>query len=665
MEILLLSDIVIIFGLSIAVLFIFHMIRVPAIVGFLLTGILAGPHGLGLVEAVHEVEILADVGVVFLFFAIGLEFSLRSMLKIKKSILLGGSLQVLLTILAVFAIARQIGMTFGESIFIGFLISLSSAAIVLKLVHERGEVDSPHGQTSHAILLFQDVAIVPMMLLVPLLAGATGDPGESLILLLVKGLGILLLVVVCAKWIVPQALYQITRTRSQELFLLSVFMICFTVMWLTSSIGLSIALGAFMAGLIISESEYSYHALGNVLPFRDVFISFFFVSIGMLLDLNFLFNRLGVILLIAIGVLALKTIIACFVAVLLGFPLRTVILVGFSLSQVGEFSFHLSRTGVEYGMLAGDIYQIFLTVSVLTMAATPFIIALAPRIADTVFRLPLPRRLKSGLHPVQEIKVTDIEDHLIIIGFGVNGRNLSRAARVAGIPYAIIEMNPEIVRTEQAKGEPIYYGDAIHGVILQHAYIEGARIVVIAISDPAATRRITAIVRKLNPTIHIIVRTRYLQEMQPLYEIGADEVIPEELETSVEIFTRVLVKYLMPRDEIESFIDVVRSDSYEMFRSISRESVPFPCFKPHLPGVDIVTLRVFERAPAVGKTLGQIELRKKYGVTLLAVRRNSRMLSNPDVGMSFCAGDLLVVIGQPDKIAGVTGLFSNPEEGGN
>ncbi len=316
-------------------------------------------------------------------------------------------------------------------------------------------------------------------------------------------------------------------------------------------------------------------------------------------------------------------------------------------------------------MLAGDIYQIFLTVSVLTMAATPFIIALAPRIADTVFRLPLPRRLKSGLHPVQEIKVTDIEDHLIIIGFGVNGRNLSRAARVAGIPYAIIEMNPEIVRTEQAKGEPIYYGDAIHGVILQHAYIEGARIVVIAISDPAATRRITAIVRKLNPTIHIIVRTRYLQEMQPLYEIGADEVIPEELETSVEIFTRVLVKYLMPRDEIESFIAVVRSDSYEMFRSISRESVPFPCFKPHLPGVDIVTLRVFERAPAVGKTLGQIELRKKYGVTLLAVRRNSRMLSNPDVGMSFCAGDLLVVIGQPDKIAGVTGLFSNPEEGGN
>jgi CPA2 family monovalent cation:H+ antiporter-2 len=236
---------------------------------------------------------------------------------------------------------------------------------------------------------------------------------------------------------------------------------------------------------------------------------------------------------------------------------------------------------------------------------------------------------------------------------------------VAGIPYAIIEMNPEIVRTEQAKGEPIYYGDATHEAILQHAYIEGARIVVIAISDPATTRRITAIVRKLNPDIHIIVRTRYLQETIPLYEIGANEVIPEEFETSVEIFTRVLVKYLMPRDEIESFIAEVRSDGYEMLRSISEESVPFPCFRAHIPDVEIITLRVGERAPSVGKTLAQIGLRKKYGVTVLAVRRNSRMLSNPDGDMQFCASDLLVVIGQPDKIAGVKGLFSNPEEGGN
>jgi len=663
MEIPLLNDIVIIFGLSIAVLFIFHLIRVPAIVGFLLTGILAGPHGLGLIKDPHQVEILAEIGVVLLLFAIGLEFSLKRMSQIKRSILLGGLLQVLMTIVAVFFIAIQIGLTSGESIFMGFLIALSSTAIVLKLIQERAEIDSPHGQATLAILLFQDVIIVPMMLFTPLLAGATGDLGESLIILVAKGTGIVLLVAVGARWIVPQALYQIARTRSRELFLLSIFMICLAVVWLTASIGLSLALGAFLAGLIISQSEYSHHALGNVLPFRDVFMSFFFVSIGMLLDLDFLFQQPGLILLIVLSLLALKAVIACAVAFLLGFPLRTTILVGLALCQVGEFSFILSKTGVEHGLLAGNTYQLFLTVSVLTMAATPFIIALAPRIAEIALRLPLPERLKSGLYPVHGVDSVRKQDHLIIIGFGVNGRNVARAARISGISYAILEMDPDIVRAEQAKGEPIYYGDATHEAVFQHADIKDARIVVIAISDPAATRRITAIARRLNPKVHIIVRTRYLQEMKPLYELGADDVIPEEFETSVEIFTRVLVKYLIPRDEIESFVAVVRSDGYEMFRSLSKEPASFPGLKRHLPDVEIVTLRVFKRAPAVGKTLDQIGLRKKCGVTVLAVRRNSQMISNPDGDLRFCAGDLVVVIGPPDKIAGAMDLFDDPEDG--
>ena len=661
MEIPLLNDVVIIFGLSIAVLFIFHLIRVPAIVGFLLTGILAGPHGLGLVHGVHEVEVLAEIGVVLLLFAIGLEFSLKRMSQIKRSILLGGSLQVLLTIVAVFFIAMQIGLTSDESIFMGFLIALSSTAIVLKLIQERAEIDSPHGQATLGILLFQDVIIVPMMLFTPLLAGATGDLGESLITLVAKGTGIVLLVAVGARWIVPHALYQITRTRSRELFLLSVFMICLAVVWLTSSMGLSLALGAFLAGLVISQSEYSHHALGNVLPFRDVFMSFFFVSIGMLLDLDFLFQQPGLILLIVLCFLALKAVIACFVAFLLGFPLRTTILVGLALCQVGEFSFILSRTGVEHGLLAGNTYQLFLTVSVLTMAATPFIIALAPRIVEIALRLPLPDRLKSGLYPVHEIHRARKKDHLIIIGFGVNGRNVARAAKISGIPHVILEMDPEMVMAEQAKGEPICYGDATHEAVFQHADIKDARIVMIAISDPAATRRITAIARRLNPKVHIIVRTHYLQEMKPLYELGADDVIPEEFETSVEIFTRVLVKYLIPRDEIESFIAEVRSDGYEMFRSLSKEPASFPGLKRHLPDIEIVTLRVFKRAPAVGKTLDQIGLRRKYGVTVLAVRRNSRMLSNPDGGVHLCASDLLVVIGLPDKIAGAMDLFNDPE----
>jgi len=666
MEIPLLNDIVVIFGLAIAVLFICHQLRVPAVVGFLLTGIFVGPYGFGLVKAVHEVEIFAEIGIVLLLFTIGIEFSLERLLQIRKSVLMGGSLQVLLTFLATLFIARQFGQAFGEAVFIGFLVALSSTAIVLKLLQERAEVDSPHGRTTLGILIFQDIIIVPMILVTPLLAGATGDLGGSVLILLAKGIGIILLVFVSAKWVVPQVLYQIARTRSQELFLLGIIVICLSVAWLTSKTGLSLALGAFLAGLIISESEYSHQALGNILPFRDVFTSFFFVSIGMLLDVGFLFRHPGIILLITLSILVLKSVIASLVTVLLGFPLRTSILVGLALGQVGEFSFILSKAGVEHGLLSGNNYQMFLAFSVLGMAATPFIITLAPRAADIILRLPLPKRLISGFYPVSEMtekKVKSKRNHLIIIGFGINGRNVARAARLSGIPYAVIEMNPETVRNEQAQGEPICYGDATQEAVLQHANIKDASVAIVAIHDPTATRRITEIARRLNPKAHIIIRTRYLQEMKPLYELGANEVIPEEFETSVEIFTRVLAKYLIPKDEIEKLVAEVRSDSYEMFRSLSKETVSFCDLDLQLPDVEISTLRIAEMSPLVGKSLAEIELRKKYGVTVLAVRRNSQILSNPDVDMLFYANDVLFVLGAPEKVAEVASFLSqNPEK---
>jgi CPA2 family monovalent cation:H+ antiporter-2 len=454
MEIPLLKDILILFGLAIAVLLICHRLHVPTIVGFLLTGILAGPHGLGMISAVHEVEILAEIGIVLLLFTIGIEFSLRNLLQIRRSVLMGGAFQVLLTIMVTYLISMQIGLGFAQSVFVGFLVSLSSTAIVLKLIQERAEVDSPHGRTTLGILIFQDVIIVAMILVTPILAGAIGNLGESLLIIVAKGIGIILLVMVGAKWIVPQILYQIARTRNRELFLLGVVVICLAVAWMTSSAGLSLALGAFLAGLVISESEYSHQALGNILPFRDVFTSFFFVSIGMLLDVGFLFQRPGIIALIALCVLVLKSIIAGSVTILLGFPLRTGTLVGLALSQVGEFSFILSRTGIEHGLLAGNIYQMFLSVSVLTMAATPFIIAMAPRIADLALGLPLPKRLKSGLYPVLGIKEAGKTDHLIIIGFGVNGTNVARAARAGAISmYHIPGLTPEAPTLEKALGD--------------------------------------------------------------------------------------------------------------------------------------------------------------------------------------------------------------------
>jgi CPA2 family monovalent cation:H+ antiporter-2 len=661
----LLSDIVIIFGLSVLVVFAFNRLRIPAVVGFLLTGVLAGPYGLALIKAVHEVEILAEVGVVLLLFSIGMEFSLAALMRIKKSVLLGGSFQVLLTVMITFVLSSlHIGRTVGESLFIGFLVSLSSTAIVLKILQDRAEIDSPHGQTSLAILIFQDLIVIPMMLFTPLLAGMSGRFSLTPLLLLAKGTGVILLVILSARWILPQFLYQIARTRSRELFLLTVVVLCFAIAWLTSSVGLSLALGAFLAGLIISESEYSHQALGNVLPFRDVFTSFFFVSVGMLLDVGFLLDNLPRVAVVVLVILALKTVTAGCTGLILGFPLRTAILVGLTLAQVGEFSFILAKSGLEQGFLAGEVYQLFLAVTVLTMAVTPFIISVAPTVTDTVLRLPIPSRLKAGRKPSESGKIPSRKDHLIIIGFGVNGRNLSRAATVAGIPHVIIEMNPETVRLEGRSGKPIFYGDATQEPVLHHAGVEAARVVVVAISDAAATRRIVETVRRLNQKAEVIARTRFLREVKPLYDLGADEVVPEEFETSVEIFARVLRKYLVPREEIETLISEVRSDGYQMFRSLAKDSLSLSDLNLHLSDIEISTLRVDEESPVHGRSLAELELRKEHGVSILAIRRGEKVLSNPDADAQLLGHDVVVVLGAPDKIAAAMALF-HARTGGN
>jgi len=660
MEILILNDVLITLALAIVVLFICHQVRVPVIVGFILTGILAGPHVFGLIKAVQQVEVLAEIGVVLLLFTIGVEFSFANLLQIRKSVLVAGPIQVVMTCLAGFALALQVGKPFGESVFIGFLLSLSSTAIVLKVLQGRAEVDTPQGRTSLGILIFQDIIIVPMMLVIPLLTGAANNIGSSLLILLGKALLIILLVIAAAKWMVPQLLFQIAKTRSRELFLLAIVAVCFAVAWLTARAGLSLALGAFLAGLIISETEYSHQALSNILPFRDVFSSFFFISIGMLLEVNFLFQQPWLIVLITLGVLVLKSLIGGIAAMLLGFPLRTTILIGLAISQVGEFSFILSKAGISQGIFSGNTYQLFLDATIMTMIATPLLMALAPRAADVVLRLPMPRRLRTGSFLVQEIKEAEQKDHLIIVGFGVSGRNLARAARKSGIPYVIVEMNPETVKTARAKGEPIFYGDATQEEILKHARIHEARIVVVAINDPAATRMITHLARTLNPGGYLIVRTRYLQEVQPLYDAGANDVVPEEFETSVEIFNLVLKKYLIPRQEIERLTAEVRARCYQVFRS-EKELEPFGGLKPGLPDIEISTFRLADRAPLAGKSLAQMELRKKYGLTVLAIRRDEQMFPNPQPDIKLKVNDLLIVMGSPDTIASHSWLFESRE----
>lgn len=666
MTIPLLDVVVIIFGLSSVVLLICHRLRIPVVVGFLLTGILAGPHGLGAVTAVHDVEVLAEVGVVLLLFTIGLEFSLQHLLSVKKYALGAGTLQVAGTVLAGWGVMAWAGRPAGQAVFLGWLIALSSTAIVLKILQDRAEINSPHGQIVLPILIFQDIVIVPMMLFTPFLAGATQDVTRELLLLFAKGVGIIAFVLVSARMLVPYLLYQIARTRSRELFALSIVLICMAVAWLTSALGLSLALGAFLAGLIVSESEYSHQALSHVLPFRDIFTSFFFVSIGMLWDVHILIGQPGTVLGLTAGVLVLKAVIAGVVTLALGAASRPAIMTGLALCQVGEFSFILSRAGVEYGLLTGPTYQLFLAVSILTMGVTPFILAFSPRIAGTVTRIPVPERIKARFS-TQAVAIAPypheyLEDHLIVIGYGVNGRNVARAARIAMIPYVIIEMNPETVRAERARGEPILYGDATQEAVLKAAGADRARVLVAAVPDAPATRGITALARRMNPEMHIIARTRFVREVGPLYELGANEVIPEEFETSIEIFTRVLAKYAIPRNDIEAFVAEVRADGYEMFRHLSLPTASLADLQVSLPGVEISAIRLGARSPLAGKTLAEAALRAKYSVTVVLIHREGQTVSNPDGATMLHADDVLVLLGHEEAIAQV-GRLCAPDNG--
>jgi CPA2 family monovalent cation:H+ antiporter-2 len=606
------------------------------------------------------VEHLAEVGVVCLLFTIGLEFSLKRLLQIKFVALVGGGLQVGLTLAVSALLAAGLGFPINQAVFLGFLVSLSSTAIVLKIAQERAEIESPHGRLTVGILFFQDIAVVPMMMLAPILVAGSQEVAWTLFLLVGKGIAIVCLVIVTAKWVIPLAFYQIVKLRAKELFVLAVVLIGLSVAWLTAELGLSLALGAFLAGLIVSESEFSHRALGNILPFRDLFTSFFFVSVGMLLDVRFVLNSPALLALTAASVVALKFLTASVSAGFLGFPLRTSVLTGLALAQVGEFSFVLSESGIRFGLMEQDLYQLFLGVSVITMIATPFLISAGNQVSRVALKLPLPERLKSGFRPAPEFPARpSLNNHLVIVGFGLNGRNLSRAADLLAIPRIIIELNAETVRKEQDQGEPIFYGDAAQEPALEQAFIKQARVMVIVISDPAATRGIIDAARRLNPKLHIIARTRFVTEMEPLYELGADEVIPEDYEASIEVLVRVMAKYLVPKGDVERLVDQFRADHYRMLRKLAFASPRLSDLSVTLPEVEIVSLRVCERSEAEGKSLAELDLRGRYGVMVLAIRKQAVLSPNPSGEDRLSVDDVCVLLGTPDQLREVAGVFGN------
>ncbi|HII98171.1 MAG TPA: potassium transporter KefB [Methanoregula sp.] len=658
------TDILIVFTIALIVGLVFNRIKVPPLVAFILTGIIVGPYGFSLIQSEEQVTALAEIGIILLLFTIGLEFSFKELWKIRLIAMVGGALQVGLSFAFFCGLALLFGWPAGEAILMGFLLSLSSTAIVLKILHERGEIDSPHGSIALGILIFQDLAAIPMIMAIPFLASTTLfsiEPlltGTDLVWLVFQDIAIVVTLIVSAKWFIPRILYEIAKTKNQEMFLLFVILICFGVAWLVSFTGVSLAIGALLAGLIISGSEYSHQAVSIVLPFRDIFTSFFFISVGMLLNIHFALANIWLVIFLILVVVVAKTLLATAAPLALGYPLRTAALSGLALAQVGEFSFIIAQSGMVAGILPVDTYQMFLAIALVTMAATPFVLDFGHPLTSRLCRIPALAVIAQGSCGVDDGKHhPERKDHLVIIGYGVTGQNLARAARHGNIPRAIIELNPDLVTEARLEGEPVIFGDATSDGVLNHAGIQAARIAVIAINDPVAIRKITAQVRRLNAGITIIVRTRYVSEMEMLYIMGADEVIAEEFETSVEIFTVVLHKYFIPRDQIETFIGEVRAGGYQMLRKRSEPVAGLPDLVKNIPDITVTAFTVEKGSPLVGRTLGEFNLRKRHNITILAVQRGNESITGISGETRLEADDVAIVYGKPSYIALAAGLF--------
>jgi CPA2 family monovalent cation:H+ antiporter-2 len=640
-----LKSLEVIFIASAVVILLLYKLKIPSLVGFIVAGVIIGPYGLGIVKDTHSIEILAEIGVILLLFTIGIEFSMTKLFRIKKAVLGGGGTQVLLTIFLSALITYFAIEDVNKSVFFGFLYALSSTAIVLKLLAEKGEIDSPHGQTMVGILIFQDLCIVPLMMFIPVLSG---DRIDFLDILIKMGKAILIvgIVLLGARWIVPAILHQVVRTRSRELFLTTIILICLGIALITSKFSLSLALGAFLAGLIISESEYSHQAISDILPFKDSFMGLFFVSIGMLMNTGFVFDNALKIVSVVLFISGLKIITGTTASLFIGKPLRIALHAGLGLSQIGEFSFVLAVAGKASGLMTEEFYQIFLSSSVITMIATPFVLQIAPSVSDRVTA----RRMFGKISRLQKTYESDEipkrkHDHVIIIGFGLNGRNLAKVLREAEIPYVVLEMNSDTVREMKKRGEPIFYGDGTSQEILRKLGMKRARLLVVAISDPVSTRRIVSIARQENPDIYIIVRTRYFIEVDDLKKLGANEVIPEEFETSIEIFARVLHRYSFPRNIILDMIEKVRSNSYTALRDI--EVPKRHLFEKYewLPEIEIDGFRIQEGSPLSEKTIKELQIRKKTGVTIVAVRREKKVFTNPDPDFRLKDRDFILFTG--------------------
>ena len=648
-----LTEIVLVMVVAVAAALLLRRLAVPPVVGFILAGVVIGPAGLGLVADREKIEIVAEVGVMLLLFMVGLKISLRDLWRMRATVLGGGSLQYGVTALAISLLAKTFGLPWPEAIAWGLAAGLSSTALVIWLLEDRGETSSPVGRTAIGVLLFQDLAVIPVMLALPLLAGRGGSARE-ITFIATESVVVVAGVIVAARFVVPWLFGRIVAARSRELFTLSIVLIALGTAVLLGEFGVSMALGAFIAGMVISESEYVAQIVADMTPLRDVFNSLFFVSIGMLLDLDLWLARpallAGLVALVIVG----KALIAALAVLPAVRSLGTAAASGLALAQIGELAVVVAAETAILGLGSDTTSGLFLAVTVPTMVATPFVLRAAGPLARWI------ENRRPG--PIPSVEGDDgavFEDHVVVVGFGVNGRNVTRALAALEVPHVVVDLNAAAIREVTGGGGRGIYGDATRDAVLKAAGTGQARALIAALPDAAATRQVVAAARRLAPEVTILARTRYILEVEPLEALGADQVIPEEFETSIELTARVLRLYGASDAMVRRESAALRAAHYGALRGIGTDDEA-PTLEALRTAADLGRVEVHTGCRADRCTLRSLGVREYTGATVVAIDRDGTVQPNPSPDLQLRTGDVLLVYGTGKQFAAVRELVSAP-----
>ena len=540
-------------------------LKLPVIVGYIAGGILVGPHAFRLVSDVGQIETVATVGVVLLLFALGMEFSLKRLREISKVAILGGIAQILVTVAVGFLIGRLLGWSSQEAVFFGLVIALSSTTVVLKILTERGELESAHGRVMIGILLVQDLAVVPMMVILPGLGEGGGGLLATLGIAVLKAVLFLGAMLVLGIWVLPWLMRRVMGLRSREVFLLAVFGLGLGVAFVTHYFGLSMALGAFVAGLLISESEYAQQALADMIPLRDVFATLFFASLGMLVDPGFLVANVGAVAVVVVAIVVGKSIICSLVPWPFGYSVKTMLFVGAGLFQIGEFSFVVAAAALGMGVVSAGLYNLILSTAVITILLTPIALRVASMLYGKLSQGERVARLLAGRSdPVFGGGGSELRGHVVICGCGRVGRNLGTILRRRGFSYALIDIDPYVIREARASGVPCVYGDAGNPEILSRASVDKARVLVVTFQEPVATQMVVRNALRMNPRLDIVARVHVDREVHVLRELGVAKLVRPEFEAGLEIIRHTLHRFGVPSPEIQLIVNTLREEETKL-----------------------------------------------------------------------------------------------------